>query len=188
MISKRQHKCFNINIAIFNINRINITLTLRKSFRKSNEREIGIHLQKCQRRTRTIFLVFLEYLISPEVVDSQRTACSRIQAWASSRACSADARTAYNLFNVASIMRNNQIGTSWEIGSCGLSDSEFWTIFGFADWDIEVQRGPHLHQKTHQDRSESVRCRCAEELAAMAISKSNIKSRRKPHVIALTEI
>jgi len=36
-------------------------------------------------------------------------------------------------------------------------------------------RGPYLHQRTHKDHTESVRCRCAVDLAAMAISKSSIK-------------
>ena len=45
-----------------------------------------------------------------------------------------------------------------------------------------VGRGPHLHQRTHQDHTESVRYRCAVELAAMAISKSSIKF-GKPHPV-----
>ena len=36
-------------------------------------------------------------------------------------------------------------------------------------------RGPHLLQRTHQDHTNSVRCRYAVELAAMAISKRSIK-------------
>ena len=43
-------------------------------------------------------------------------------------------------------------------------------------------RGPHLHQRTHKNHTESVRCRCAVELAAMAISKSSIKF-GKPHPV-----